>query len=430
MGMKILIAGGGGREHALEWKIKQSPHVDIVYIASGNGGTENNLNIKADDIGGILNFAKKEKIDLTVVGPEAPLVAGISNLFKENGLYTVGPSQAASMLEGSKIISKDIMTKYNVPTAEYKIVSTMDQGIEAGKYFLNRDDGVVAKFDGLAGGKGVMLCKDERELNSALEIMLIEQRFGKGDVLMEQLLRGEELSYIAICDGENIIPFAASQDHKAILDGDRGDNTGGMGAYSPVSMMSAILEKKIIDKVMRPTVRGMAEEGNPYRGFLYAGLMIINGNPYVLEFNCRLGDPETQPLLMRMKSDIVPYLMGSAKGDLSSLDQIEWDERAACCVVMAAGGYPHSYEKGKLITGLDAVKAMNDVMVFHAGTKRGDDNKIFTSGGRVLGVTALGHGQQAVDLAYEAAAKISWENEYHRTDIGKSNPNNNRTGLR
>src|SRR3989304_5056882 len=367
--MKVLVVGSGGREHALVWKIAQSPKVSKVYCAPGNAGISEQATlvpIQANDLNRLLEFALKEKIDLTVVGPEDPLTRGIVDLFKSKSLFIFGASQKAAAIEGSKAFAKEMMKRYLIPTASYEI---FDHRNEAVKYIRSQGAPIVVKADGLAAGKGVIVCKTVEEAIHSVDQIMGEKIFGNAGnrVVVEEYLVGEEASYIAFTDGKTILPMASSQDHKPILDGDQGPNTGGMGAYSPAPVVTDEVHEKIIEKVLRPVIYGMGEEGRPYKGVLYAGLMIHDGHPKVLEFNARFGDPETRPVLMRMKGDIVPILEACMKGNLSQ-HKIEWDNRASTCVVMASKGYPGDYEKGKVIEGLKEVSRMEGVSVFHAGT--------------------------------------------------------------
>lgn len=418
--MNILIIGSGGREHALAWKILQSPAVTCVYCAPGNPGTirgARNVDIEADDLEGLLAFALQNNIGLTVVGPEMPLVAGITDLFEQNGLLVFGPSKAAAQLEGSKAYSKYIMQKYGIPTAKGASFTAIE---DAKEYLHTMGTPVVIKADGLAGGKGVMLCHSEEEAADVLDAMMTLGQFGAAGsrVVIEEFLYGEEASFLAFCDGKNILSLPTSQDHKAVFDGDSGPNTGGMGAYSPAPVVDALIERTIMNDVMRPIVDGMAKEGHPYKGVLYAGLMIDRDKVKVLEFNCRFGDPETQPLLMRVKSDIVPVLLGVAKGDISGMT-LNIDQRAAVCVVMASGGYPDKYETGFEIHGLRDAIDMSDAMIFHSGTTE-NNGKIYTAGGRVLAVTALGDTiEEAIKHAYAVAERINWSSLHMRRDIGQ-----------
>ena len=418
--MKVLVIGGGGREHALVWKIAQSPLVTKLYCAPGNPGTAalaENLPIAVDQLDALLAFAFENKIDLTVVGPEQPLSLGIVDLFEAHGLKVFGPSQKAAFIEGSKAFSKDLMHKYNVPTAAYGVFT--DQ-TEAEAFIIRTGAPIVVKADGLAAGKGVIIAQTCEEAIAAVRDMLSGNAFGSAGsrVVIEEFLTGEEASFLVITDGKKIIPLASAQDHKAVFDGDLGPNTGGMGAYSPAPVVTADIHDKAMQLVIQPTVDGMAAEGRPYRGVLYAGLMIKDGQVKTLEFNARFGDPECQPLLMRMKSDIVPVLMAVAAGDLGS-HSIEWHDKAAVCVVMASEGYPGEYRKTDEISGLADAARIDDVYVFHAGTALKEERCV-TNGGRVLGVTALGDSvQQAISTAYEAVHCIRWEGVQFRSDIGR-----------
>jgi phosphoribosylamine---glycine ligase len=417
--MKVLVVGSGGREHALVWKIAQSPLVNRVFCAPGNPGTAElgeNVAIAVDDLQGLLGFAIEQKVDLTVVGPELPLSLGLVDLFEEHGLKVFGAKQNAAIIEASKAFSKDLMKKYQVPTAAYEVFTEVDPAIA----FIDKTGiPIVIKADGLAAGKGVIIAQTRDEAVAAVTDMLSGNAFGAAGsrVVVEEFLKGEEASFLAFTDGKNIIPLASAQDHKAVFDGDQGPNTGGMGAYSPAPVVTASIHDKAMAEVMRRTVDGMATEGRTYRGVLYAGLMVDGESVKTLEFNARFGDPECQPLLMRMKSDIVPILLAVASGDLSGVE-VEWHDKAAVCVVLAAPGYPGDYKKGDVISGLDAAGELEDVVVFHAGTKATPEG-IVTNGGRVLGVTALGATvKEAIDRAYQAVALISWPGMHHRKDIG------------
>jgi phosphoribosylamine--glycine ligase len=418
--MKVLVVGGGGREHALIWKIAQSPKVSKIYCAPGNAGISAQaaiVPIKANDLNGLLEFALKEKIDLTVVGPEDPLARGIVDLFESKGLSIFGPSQKAAEIEGSKAFAKEMMKKYSIPSASFEIFEGRE---EAMAYVRRNGAPVVVKADGLAAGKGVIICKTIEEAIRSVDQIMVEKVFGEAGnrVVIEEYLAGEEASYIAFTDGKTILPLASSQDHKPVFDGDRGPNTGGMGAYSPAPVVTDRVHERIVEKILRPVIQCMGEEGRTYKGVLYAGIMICEGVPKVLEFNARFGDPETQPVLMRMKGDIVPILEACMKGNLSQ-SVIEWDKRASVCVVMASGGYPGDYEKGKVIKGLEEVSRMKDVFVFHAGTAL-KDGQMVTNGGRVLGVTGLGRDiPKAIEKTYQAVKKISWDGVHYRTDIGQ-----------
>jgi phosphoribosylamine--glycine ligase len=417
--MRILVVGGGGREHALVWKLAKSPVVEEVIAAPGNAGMTGIARcepVSGSDIRGQIALAKREGVDLVVVGPEAPLVEGIADEMRQAGLAVFGPSKAAAQLEGSKIFSKEFMARAGIPTAAFTVHDTLASALrEVGR----RAGPCVVKADGLAAGKGVVVCKDSGEARRALEEMMTDRRFGDaGDrVIIEDLLKGEETSVLAICDGERFVPLVAAQDHKAAYEGDTGPNTGGMGAIAPAPVVTEALTQKVIDDVLRPAMDKMAEEGNPFVGVLYAGLMLVDGIPYVLEFNVRFGDPECQPLMALMKEDLAPVLQKAAEGRLESRP-LEWHDGAAMCVVLAAGGYPGDYEKGKVISGLDAAEEDAQVTVFHAGTKRSGD-AVVTAGGRVLGVTARGKTlQEARDRAYRAADNISWDGMRLRRDIG------------
>ena len=419
--MKVLIVGGGGREHALAWKAAQSDRVDQVFVAPGNPGTSSedkvsNVDIGAEDISALKTFAEKEEIDLTIVGPENPLVDGIVDEFQQAGLPCFGPSKDAAILEGSKSFSKDFLQRHNIPTAEYQVFTEVDAAKE---YVKAKGAPIVVKADGLAAGKGVIIAMTENEAIAAIEDMLAGNKFGEAGhcVVIEEFMQGEEASFIVISDGENILPLASSQDHKARDEGDTGPNTGGMGAYSPAPVVTDEMHDRIMQEVIEPTIRGMAEEGREYVGFLYAGIMITaEGTPKVLEFNCRFGDPETQPILMRLESDLVELCQAALAGKLNEVTA-DWDDRAALGVVLASAGYPASASKGDQISGLD-----NDfpagTKVFHAGTAR-QDNDVVTVGGRVLCVTALGETVlQAQESAYQAVAKINWDGMFYRKDIG------------
>ncbi len=417
--MKVLVVGGGGREHALVWKIAQSPLVNKVYCAPGNPGIgqiAENIAIKVDDLQGLLDFARKEGIALTVVGPELPLSLGIVDLFEENGLKIFGARRNAAEIEASKAFSKELMKKYNVPTAAYEVFTEVEPAVA----FIDRlGVPIVIKADGLAAGKGVVIAQTREEAVATVNDMLSGKTFGNAGarVVIEEFLKGEEASFLAFTDGKNIVPLASAQDHKAVFDGDKGPNTGGMGAYSPAPVVTPAIHEKAMEEVMRRTVDGMAAEGRPYRGVLYAGLMIDGDSIKTLEFNARFGDPECQPLLMRMKSDIVPVLQAVADGDISKID-IEWHDKVSVCVVMAAHGYPGDYRKGDEITGLEKAADIEDLVVFHAGTAD-RDGKFVTSGGRVLGVTALGDSVKgAIERAYRGVTAISWPGVHYRKDIG------------
>ena len=417
----ILVIGGGGREHALAWKLAQSQKANKVYVAPGNAGTAReagveNVDIAADDIEGLKSFAIKNNIGLTVVGPEAPLVAGVVDSFTGAGLRCFGPSRGAAQLEGSKAFTKDFLARHNIPTAAYGNFTNVDEAVD---YIKKMGAPIVVKADGLAAGKGVILAQSEQEAIDAVHDMLAGNRFGDAGhrVVVEEFLTGEEASFIVMADGNHILPLATSQDHKARDNGDKGPNTGGMGAYSPAPVVTPELHERAMKEVIEPTVRGMQQEGHDYTGFLYAGLMIgADGTPKVLEYNCRFGDPETQPIMLRLKSDLVDLVEAALDGKLDTVTA-DWDTRASLGVVMAAGGYPDAYAKGKEIHGLDGVDS-DTVKVFHAGTTS-KEGVVVTSGGRVLCVTALGDTvSEAQQRAYEAVKKISWDDAYYRTDIG------------
>jgi phosphoribosylamine--glycine ligase len=417
--MQVLVIGGGGREHALVWKIKQSPKVEKIFCAPGNAGTAElaeNIPIAADDIKGLLKFALKKRIGLTVVGPEQPLVKGVVDQFEEKGLRIFGPNARAAELEGSKSFSKDIMKKYGLPTAEYK---TFNSAASAAKYIENKNCPLVVKANGLAAGKGVLLCQTADEALAAVDSIMGKRLFGEaGDqIVVEEFLEGEEVSVLVFSDGQSVLFMDSAQDHKAAYDGDKGPNTGGMGAFSPAPIFTEKMRQKVRDKIMLPMIRAMQQEGRPYKGILYAGLMLTKTGPQILEFNARFGDPETQPLLVRMDSDIVPIFEACIDGTLDECP-LKWKNESSVCVVMAAKGYPDSYEKGKRISGLKDANALPGVVVFHAGTKE-QDGEVLTQGGRVLGVTAIGDDTAtAISRAYEAVEKIEWNGIHYRKDIG------------
>ena len=418
--MKILIIGSGGREHALCWKISRSPLVKKTYCAPGNAGISRHaecVGISSGDFEALSAFAKKESMDLTVVGPEQPLCEGITDFFEKEGLLIFGPSKAAAELEGSKSFSKNLMKKYGIPTGEYSVFTDIGQAIARVR---ESEPPFVVKADGLAAGKGVIICASQAEGEEALRSMMERGAFGDAGtkVVIEEFLTGEEASFFAFTDGENLLPLEPSQDHKPIFDGDKGPNTGGMGAYAPAPVVTDRLKQRIIDEVMVPTVRAMKSEGRTYRGILYAGLMIKDNDLKVLEFNCRFGDPEAQPLLMRMESDVVPILYSIARGEMRT-DPIEWREGFCVCVVMASKGYPGSYDKGVELKKLMDFPDTRETVIFHAGTAFSED-KIVTSGGRVLGVTSLGDTiEESIRNAYNAVDSISDGNLIYRTDIGK-----------
>ncbi len=409
------MVGSGGREHALSWKLSQSSKVDTVFTAPGNGGTQNNVSIDVNDLDALSDFAQKNKC-FTVVGPEDPLAAGIVDKFTKLGLKIFGPSRGAAQLESSKIWAKDFMKRNNIPTARFEI---FDDAKKATDYVKSLDYNVVVKADGLAAGKGVIVCNSNDDAISAIDMILVKKTFGSAGnrIIVEERIDGIEASYIALSDGDVAIPMASSQDHKRIFDGDSGPNTGGMGAYSPTPVIDDALAKTIHDEIIEKTIHAMKNEGISFRGFLYAGIMIRNGQPYVLEYNVRMGDPECQPITMRMDFDLYDYFSACVEGNLSSLPAPAWKPQYAVCVVLASKGYPGSYQKDLEITGLDQVP--NGSIVFHAGTKKLNE-KIISDGGRVLGVTALGDTlDSAIKNAYLASEKVSWPEKYCRKDIGQ-----------
>jgi phosphoribosylamine--glycine ligase len=434
--MRILVIGSGGREHALCWKIAQSPRCDKLYCAPGNGGISEIaelVDIKLDDIDGLLRFAKDKDIGLTVVGPEAPLVAGLVDAFAAAGLGAFGPVKELAALEGSKVFAKELMKKLGVPTADFRVFDKPDEAL---KYIDRRASPMVVKADGLAAGKGVVVARIKDEAKDAVRRMMVEKAFGAAGkrVIVEDCLAGEEASIIVISDGNNIAPLASSQDHKRIYDGDKGPNTGGMGAYSPAPIVTEALLKKVLDDIIRPIIKGLAAEGRPYKGALYAGIMITSDGPKTLEFNVRFGDPETQAILPRMKSDLVEAMEKAMAGELGGY-KLEWDSRPCVSVVLASGGYPGDYEKGAEIEGLDEAAKMKDVHVFHAGTKPGkrstDAKSLYiTSGGRVLNVTALGSDiKEAIENSYAAVKKIRFDGMQYRRDIGYKAINKSKTQI-
>ena len=419
--MKVLIIGNGGREHALAWKAKQSPMVTRVFVAPGNAGTAHegsieNVAIEATDIQGLLAFAKAQQIGLTIVGPEAPLVKGVVDAFRAEGLAIFGPTAAAAQLEGSKAFAKDFLARHAIPTAEYQNFTEVEPALA---YLREKGAPIVIKADGLAAGKGVIVAMTLEEAEAAVRDMLSGNAFGDAGarVVIEEFLDGEEASFIVMVDGEHVLPMATSQDHKRVGDGDTGLNTGGMGAYSPAPVVTDAVHQRVMEQVIMPTVRGMAAEGNGYTGFLYAGLMIDpQGNTKVIEFNCRFGDPETQPIMLRMRSDLVELCLAACAGKLDQVEAI-YDPRVAIGVVLAAGGYPGDYQQGKPISGLPVEEASGE-KVFHAGSQLAGDT-IVTAGGRVLCATALGHTvAEAQQRAYQLAGRIQWDGVFYRKDIG------------
>ena len=411
----VLVVGSGGREHAIGWKLSQSDNVNRVFHAPGNGGTSNNVPISVDNLERLSTFASKNDC-FTIVGPEAPLAAGIVDIFNQKGLKIFGPTKKAAQLESSKIWAKEFMKRNNIPTAPFEVFN--DAAI-AKEYVNNLEHNVVVKADGLAAGKGVVVCNSKEEAEKAIDTMLVNKKFGDAgsNIIIEDMVNGVEASCIAIADGKIAIPMATSQDHKRIYDHDKGPNTGGMGAYSPTAVIDDNLSKEIQKKIIEKTVTSLGNEGIAFKGFLYAGIMLKNGEPYVLEYNVRMGDPECQPILMRMNSDLFQYLNASVDGTLEKLSPISWKNQSAVCVVLASKGYPNSYQKDDEIFGLG--ESIDNAYVFHAGTKIKNE-KIMTNGGRVLGVTALGDTlDSAIKNAYSVTEKISWQNKYSRTDIGK-----------
>ena len=413
--VNVLVVGSGGREHAISWKISQSKNVENVFTAPGNGGTENNIPIQIDQIDELVDFAA-DKNCFTIVGPEAPLANGIVDKFNAKNLPIFGPTQDAAQLESSKIWAKEFMNRNNIPTAGFQIFDDPDR---AKKFVDDYEKNVVIKADGLAAGKGVIVCSNKDEAFSAIDKILVDKTFGDAGskIIIEERMDGIEASYIALCDGNVGIPMATSQDHKRIFDGDKGPNTGGMGAYSPTPIIDTELEKKIQEEIIDKTMLALKKEGINFKGFLYAGIMIYNKKPYVLEYNVRMGDPECQPILMRFDSDLLEYLTAASEGRLNQLSKISWKKQYAVCIVIASKGYPNSYPINDQISGLENIP--NNTNVFHADTKK-NDGKIFTNGGRVLGVTTLGETlKDAIENAYIANEKINCESKYFRNDIGK-----------
>ena len=417
--MKVLVIGGGGREHALVWKLSQSPRVDKIYCAPGNAGISEIaecVDIRTDDAEALLDFVKYNWIDLTVVGPEAPLTAGIVDAFVKEDRRIFGPDKRGAQLEGSKIFAKDFMRKYGIPTAEYKTFSSY---LQAGEYVRLKGAPIVVKADGLAAGKGVIVAGTVEEALEALKMIMKDRAFGDagGRVLVEECLQGEEASFMVLTDGKTVVPLATSQDHKRIFDGDRGPNTGGMGAYSPAPVVTEALREEIMKDIIGPIMNGLSRERITFRGVIYVGIMVCDGRPYVLEFNVRFGDPEAQPILMRLNSDFFDLLKATAEGRLSEVD-VRWKKESAVCVVLSSKGYPGPYEKGIPIRGLDSFRNDNNVVVFHGGTAL-NGGVVVTAGGRVLGVTALGTDIKAArDNAYQAVERIRFEGMHYRKDIG------------
>ena len=417
--MKILLVGGGGREHALAWSFARSPRVETIYCTPANAGIAEiatSLAISPDDHQALADFAQQEGIELTVVGPEGPLSRGLVDFFQERGLRIFGPSQRAAALEGSKVFMKDLLHKYKIPSAAYAVFNDREQ---AAAHLEGLDFPVVVKADGLAAGKGVIIARDRAEAVAALDLIMADRAFGEAgnQVVIEEFLAGEEASFIAFTDGKTVLPLPSSQDHKAAFDGDRGPNTGGMGAYSPAPVLTPELERQVMSEIIYPTVAAMAAEERPYRGMLYAGLMIRDGRAKVLEFNCRFGDPEAQPLLMRLRSDLTEVLEAVIDQRLEQIT-LDIDPRPTVCVVMASGGYPGEYEAGRPISGLDEAARIEGVEIFHAGTRQ-EEGRLLTAGGRVLGVCAIAENlQKAIAQAYRAVELISWQDCRYRLDIG------------
>ncbi|MDE1845050.1 MAG: phosphoribosylamine--glycine ligase [Thaumarchaeota archaeon] len=413
--VNVLVVGSGGREHALGWKLAQSPKVDTIYFAPGNGGTLNNVNIASDDIEGLAKFAQDHNC-VTVVGPEIPLSNGIVDEFTKKGLRIFGPTQSAAQLESSKIWAKNFMKRNGILTARFEVFDDPKKAID---FAQSVDYPLVVKADGLAAGKGVIVCTDSNEAVDAINKMLVQKSFGNAGskIILEERIDGVEASFIALCDGNTAYPMATSQDHKRIYDNDMGPNTGGMGTYSPTPVIDDSIANEIQKNVIEKTITSLKKEGIVFKGFLYAGIMLKNDKPYVLEFNARMGDPECQPIMMRMDSDLFEYIQASIDGTLSSLPQISWKKQSAVCVILASKGYPESYPKDEEILGLD--DATPNSQVFHSGTRK-ENGKILTSGGRVLGVTAVGETlETAIVNAYLRVEKINWPSKYCRTDIGK-----------
>ena len=413
--VNVLVVGSGGREHAIGWKIGQSNNIHTVFHAPGNGGTLSNIPISVDNLEELSTFASENDC-FTIVGPEAPLAAGIVDVFNEKGLKIFGPTKKASQLESSKIWAKEFMKRNNIPTAAFEV---FDDPVKAKEYVNKIEHNVVIKADGLAAGKGVVVCSGKNEAEKAIDMMLVNKKFGDAgnNIIIEDRIDGIEASYIALSDGKIAIPMATSQDHKRIYDDDKGPNTGGMGAYSPTPVIDENLSKEIQKKIIDKTILALENEGIIFKGFLYAGIMLKEGEPFVLEYNVRMGDPECQPIIMRMDSDLFQYLNASVDGTLEKLPPISWKNKSAVCIVLASKGYPESYPKGDEISGLENI--FSNAYIFHAGTKK-QNKKIITNGGRVLGVTALGDTLElAIKNAYDVTEKISWKNKYSRTDIGK-----------
>jgi len=415
--LKILVIGGGGREHALVWKLSQSPRAKKIFCAPGNAGIAELaecVDIQAENIPALMDLVRSHKFDLTVIGPEAPLVAGLADHLEKEGYPVFGPRQRAAEIEGSKVLSKEIMQKYGIPTAKYAI---FQNPVEASEYIRQLSAPCVIKADGLAAGKGVFVAEDEKSALSAVDLIMNKKVFGTAGsrLIVEECLQGEEVSMLAFTDGEHILPMLPAQDHKQVYDGDKGPNTGGMGAYTPVPVLDASMQHEVIESIMLPTVRGMASEDRPYRGILYAGLMMTAAGPRVLEFNARFGDPEAQPILMLLQSDLVDVMEALWAGDLNKIN-LDWHDGASVCVVLASGGYPGNYNKGEIISGLQDLP--ENVVAFHSGTSL-KNGCVASAGGRVIGITALaGNIPDAIDLAYRGVAKVKFKDMHYRTDIG------------
>ncbi|WP_353684927.1 phosphoribosylamine--glycine ligase [Thermodesulfovibrio sp. 3907-1M] len=418
--MKVLVIGSGGREHAIVWRLAQSRVIDKIYCMPGNAGISDLaecVEIESKEFSTLVDFVKYEWIDLTVVGPEDPLAKGIVDVFQKEGRKIIGPTKAAAQLESSKVFAKEFMKRHKIPTAEYKVFTSYTHAEE---YIRLKGAPIVVKADGLAAGKGVFVCQSYEEAVEALKLIMKEKIFGSAGekVVIEECLQGKEASYLVFTDGKNIVPMVTSKDHKRLLDNDEGPNTGGMGTFSPNPVITAELEKEILDTIIKPTIRGLKSEGIVYKGILYAGLMIVNNKPYVLEFNCRFGDPETQVILPRLETDLVDIFMAITEQKLNKVD-VKWKDASSLCVILASEGYPGKYKKGLPIKGLEMVKGLKDVIVFHAGTKFDEDGRIVTNGGRVLGVTALGKDiKEARHKVYNAVKLIHFEGMQYRKDIG------------
>ncbi|MCX7987859.1 MAG: phosphoribosylamine--glycine ligase [Thermodesulfovibrio sp.] len=418
--MKILVIGSGGREHAIVWKLAQSRVVDKIYCAPGNAGISDIaecIEVESKNLSSLLDFVKYEWIDLTVVGPEDPLAQGIVDIFQKEGRKIIGPTKAAAQLESSKVFAKDFMKRHKIPSAEYKVFTSYTHAEE---YIRLKGVPIVVKADGLAAGKGVFVCQTYEEATDALKLIMKEKIFGSaGDrVIVEQCLQGKEVSYLVFTDGKSIIPMVTSKDHKRLLDNDEGPNTGGMGTFSPNPIITPELEIEILETVIKPTIQGLKQEGIVYKGILYAGLMIVNNKPYVLEFNCRFGDPETQVILPRLETDLVDIFMAIAEQRLNKIE-VRWKTDASLCVILASEGYPGKYKKGIPISGLDMIRGLKDITIFHAGTKFNEKGQIVTNGGRVLGITALGKDiKEARQKAYGAIELINFSGMHYRKDIG------------